>query len=67
MQTIINIQIFTSLRLQYRVKFLNATQSICHHTGQMNAPLKRKKKNKMAKVAVDQNNRALVIFFFLSK
>ena len=54
MQTIINIQIFTSLRLLYRGI----------NTGQMNAPLERKK-NKMAKVAVDQNNQALVIFFFI--
>ena len=41
MQTIISIQIFTSLRLLPRVKFLLATQGICHHVGQMNAPLEQ--------------------------
>ena len=52
MQIIINIQIFTSLRLLRSAKFLLATQGICHHTGRMNASLeqltssiKKEKKN----------------------
>ena len=41
MQTIINIQILTSLRLPRKAKFLLATQAICHHTGRMNAPVQQ--------------------------
>ena len=75
MQTIINIQIFTSLRLLHRAKFLLATQGICHHTGQMNASveqltssIKKEKQNKMAKAAVHQSKQPsfdyLFFFFF---
>jgi len=41
MQTIINIQISTSLRLLRKAKCLLATQGICHYTGQMNAPVEQ--------------------------
>ena len=54
MQTIMIMQIFTSLR---KAEFLLTTQGICYHMGRMNAPVEQlissiKKKNKMSKVAV---------------
>ena len=54
MQTIIHIQLFSSLRLLRKVKFLLATQGICHHAGRMNASLEQlttsiKKKEKIEK------------------
>ena len=38
MQTIMIMQIFTSLR---KAKFLLTTQGICHHMGRMNAPVEQ--------------------------
>ena len=54
MQTIINIQILTSLRVLRKAKFLLSTYTICHHKGRVNAPAEQltssiKNKNKRAK------------------
>ena len=73
MQTIIHIQLFTSLRLLRKVKFLLVTQGICHHAGRMNASLEQLtssiKKNKMAKVAFrpDTSFRAACFFSLRSR
>ena len=77
MQTIIDIQIFTSFgRLLRKAIFLLATQGICYHTGRMNASVQltssiRKKNNnnnnKTAKVAVHRSKQpsfGYVFFFF---
>ena len=65
MQTIIIIQIFTSLR---KAKFLLTTQGICHHTGRMNAPVEQLtralKKKKMTKVAVHRSKQPSFCYYF---
>ena len=76
MQTIIHIQLFSSLRLLRKVKFLLATQGVCHHAGRMNASLeqlttsikKKRKEKKIAKVAVHRSKQPSFGYsFFFSK
>ena len=74
MQTIINIQILTRLRLLRKAKFLFATQSICHHKGRMNVPVEQlirsiKRGKKMAMTAVHRSKQpsfgyVFLLFFF---
>ena len=63
------IQIFTLLRLLRKARFSITTQSICHHTERMNAPVEEltssieKRKTRWRRLrSIDQNNQALVIF-----
>ena len=76
MQTVIPIQLFSSLRLLRKVKFLLATQGICHHAGRMNACLEQlttsmKKKEKREKDCEGSGpsikTTELWLFFFFSK
>ena len=73
MQTIINIQILTSLRLLRKVKFLLTTQGICHHRGQMNGSLEqltswiKKKREKKNEDDEGTKTTEIWLYFFFSK